>query len=109
MSLLDARGEAPRPNEQAVPAFFLYRNVPGRETLFDGVYRLMPGELVTWEPRYGLRRVQRQTLDDLRRPDAPTDDIAGRVEQTLAAVVADCAALRPGWGEARTSARPGGA
>jgi asparagine synthase (glutamine-hydrolysing) len=94
--LVDARGVAPRPNGGAVPAFFLYRCVPGRETLFDGVYRLMPGEVITWEPGHGLRRVQRHTLDDLRGPCGPTGDQAGRVEETLAGIVADCAALRPG-------------
>jgi asparagine synthase (glutamine-hydrolysing) len=94
--LLDARGVAPRPNDGAVPAFFLYRCVPGRETLFGGVYRLMPGEMVTWEPHYGQRRVQRQTLDDLRGPCAAAGDLASRVEETLGGVVADYAAVRPG-------------
>src|SRR5439155_2096527 len=93
--LLDARGVAPRPNDRAVPAFFLYRCVPGRETLFDGVYRLMPGELVTCEPHYGHRRVQRQTLDDLRGPCVPAGDVPSRVEETLGEVVADYASLRP--------------
>jgi asparagine synthetase B (glutamine-hydrolysing) len=93
--LLDARGVVPRPNDGAVPAFFLYRCVPGRETLFDGVYRLMPGELVTWGPHRGLRRVQRQTLDDLRGACVPAGDLVGRVEEALAGIVADYAALRP--------------
>jgi asparagine synthase (glutamine-hydrolysing) len=94
--LLDARGVAPRPNDRAIPAFFLYRCVPGRETLFDGVYRLMPGELVTWGPQRGLRRGQRQTLDDLRGACVPAGDLVDCVEEALAGVVADYTALRPG-------------
>ena len=93
--LVDARATPPRANARAVPALFLYRSVPGRETLFDGVYRLIPGELVTWAPRHSCRQVQRQTLDDLRRPDAPCADPVRLIENTLGQVVADGAALRP--------------
>ncbi len=93
--LVEARGVPPRPNEGAIPAFFLYRCVPGRETLFDGVYRLMPGELVVWDVQHGLGRGQRQTLDDLRQ--APRDgDAVDLVDETLGRVVADCSTLRPG-------------
>jgi asparagine synthase (glutamine-hydrolysing) len=94
--LVDALGEAPGPNDGALPAFFLYRCVPGRETLFEGVFRLMPGEIVTWDPCHGLRRSFAQTLADLRRPRPRGADPVSLVEETLSTVVADCSALRPG-------------
>ena len=34
--LVEATGISPRPNEAVLPLFFLYRFVPGRQTLFDG-------------------------------------------------------------------------
>src|SRR5579871_1235050 len=69
--LVDACHDRPRANRDVLPAFFLYRWVPGRETLFDGFYRLLPGEQVLWDLR-GLTRVQRHTFGDLR--DAPIND-----------------------------------
>src|SRR5438067_4373068 len=36
--------ETPRPNQDDLPAFFLNRMVPGRNTLFAGFHRLLPGE-----------------------------------------------------------------
>jgi asparagine synthase (glutamine-hydrolysing) len=93
--LTDLDGGA-RPNRDALPAFFLYRCVPGRETLFADFYRLLPGELVCWDAR-GLRRVQRHGFADLRA-DGPTDweGALEGLEATMKAVLADCAALRPG-------------
>jgi asparagine synthase (glutamine-hydrolysing) len=92
--LVDAAGVTPRPNRDVLPAFFLYRCVPGRETLFADFQRLLPGEQVTWDER-GLTRRQRHTFADLRA-EQPAGDPAGHLEATLTAVLADCAALRPG-------------
>ena len=96
--LVDAREASPAPNANALPAYFLYRFVPGRETLFDGVYRLMPGEQLSWSPRQGLRRSFRQTMDELRLPEPPRGDPVGRVEATLTEILTDYAALRPATG-----------
>src|SRR6516225_943358 len=63
--LLDAAAVAPRPNRQALPTFFLFRCVPGRDTLLEGFRRLLPGEQVSWDA-HGLTRVQRHTFADLR-------------------------------------------
>jgi asparagine synthase (glutamine-hydrolysing) len=92
--LVEAAGEPPRPNAPALPAFFLYRFVPGRETLFDGCFRLLPGEQVTWDC-HGLVRSQRQTFADLVQGE-PIDEFAlERLGETLRQVLADCACLRP--------------
>jgi len=92
--LVDAAGTPPRPNEAALPAFFLYRCVPGPETLFDGFRRLLPGEQLTWE---GGRLVceQRHTFADLAGDPVPDRDALERLEETMTRVLRDCAAHRP--------------
>jgi asparagine synthase (glutamine-hydrolysing) len=92
--LVDTAGAAPRPNPDALPAFFLYRFVPGPETLFDGFLRLLPGEEVCWEAGRLTRR-QRHTFADLRGPAVAADAVE-RLDETMGRVLADCAALRPG-------------
>lgn len=93
--LVDAAHAAPRPNRDALPAFFLYRCVPGRETLFDGFFRLLPGELVCWDAR-GLTRVQRQTFASLRGRTIAEGEAVDRLDETMERVLLDCAQLRPG-------------
>jgi asparagine synthase (glutamine-hydrolysing) len=92
--VVGAAGETPRPNEAALPVFFLYRFVPGRETLFDGYYRLMPGEQVTWDC-HGLSRSQRQTFADLVQGEPIGESALERLDETMRQVIADCASLRP--------------
>jgi asparagine synthase (glutamine-hydrolysing) len=93
--LVEAVGRA-EPNRDALAPFFLFRCVPGRETLFDDVFRLLPGEQVCWS-RAGLTRSQRHTFADLRA-DGPRDldEAVGALDATMKAVLADCAAHRPG-------------
>jgi asparagine synthase (glutamine-hydrolysing) len=92
--LLDTTGTAPRLNQAMLPTFFLYRWVPGRETLLDGFYRLLPGELVSWDAG-GLTRTQKHTFADLRGDMIPTAESLPRLEATMDAVMVDCARLRP--------------
>jgi asparagine synthase (glutamine-hydrolysing) len=92
--LVDAAGVAARPNRDVLPGFFLYRCVPGRDTLFEGFHRLLPGEQLTWDAR-GFARVQRQTLGGLRA-EVINGDALVRLDATMAAVLGDCAAHRPG-------------
>ena len=70
--------------------------VPGRETLFDGFYRLLPGEQVSWDGRRP-DALQRHTFAGLRG-DGPREagDWVDRLEETMTAVLRDCAAHRPG-------------
>jgi asparagine synthase (glutamine-hydrolysing) len=92
--LVDGAGNAPRVNERALPAFFISRFVPGRETLFDGFYRLLPGEEVTWESS-GWKRVQRQTFASLRGSlIRPAEAVEG-LEATMNEVLGDYAARQP--------------
>jgi asparagine synthase (glutamine-hydrolysing) len=93
--LVDASGVAPRANREALPAFFLYRWVPGRETLFDDFFRLLPGEEVCWDAR-GLTRVQRHGFADAAGEEMDLDEAVERVEATLSAVLRDCSRVQPG-------------
>jgi asparagine synthase (glutamine-hydrolysing) len=85
----------PSANRDVLPSFFLYRCVPGRETLFRDVYRLLPGEQVSWDRR-GLTRQQRHTFGGLRGDAVGPAEALERTEATLTAVLTDCAAHRPG-------------
>ena len=92
--LVRAAGATPRENLLALPTFFLYRFVPGNETLFDGFFRLLPGEEVAWDGRT-IRRRQRTTFADLKSGSIPGDPVDA-VEETMTRVLADCQAHRPG-------------
>jgi asparagine synthase (glutamine-hydrolysing) len=84
--LVEVLTPRPRENANAMPAFFLFRLVPGRDTLFEGVHRLLPGEEVCWERESWTRR-QRQTLRQLT--ETPAHDPVERLQEVLSVVVAD--------------------
>jgi len=92
--LVAASGAARRPNRAVLPLFFLYRFTPGADTLFEGFHRLLPGEQLTWDER-GLFRVQRHTFADLREATPAGGDPLERLHETMASILADCAALQP--------------
>jgi asparagine synthase (glutamine-hydrolysing) len=92
--LVDLSAETPSANQDVLPAFFLFRCVPGRETLFSDLYRLLPGEQVCWDRR-GLTRVQRHTFAALQGALVPVGEAVDRVEDIMTAVLRDCAALYP--------------
>ncbi len=91
--LVEASRVTPRENLLALPTYFLYRFIPGAETLFDGFFRVLPGEQVTWDGRVVTRR-QRHTFADLVTTTFTGDPLAA-VEETTGRVLADCAAHRP--------------
>jgi asparagine synthase (glutamine-hydrolysing) len=93
--LIELASSRPRPNAAALPAFFLFRCVPGRETLFGDFYRLLPGEQLNWDRR-GLTRQQRHTFASLAGLVVGPAEALERVETTMAAVLTDCLAHRPG-------------
>ncbi len=93
--LAELSGKELTANRDVLPAFFLFRCVPGRETLLNDFQRLLPGEQVSWDQR-GLTRRQRLTFADLRGPTIPAPEAIDAVERTLAEVLADCGAHRPG-------------
>src|SRR5262249_34958516 len=85
----------PRQNTSLLPALFLFRFVPGRHTLFDGFYRLMPGEQIVYD-LHGIRRTQRETFAGLRH-SIPINGHAGeQLEDTMRQVLAHYAAEQPG-------------
>jgi len=83
-----------RLNQNALPAYFLYRFVPGRETLFADIHRLLPGELVTYSGS-GLQRIQKQTFADLQGPAAPDHSVVDAVERVMGDVVGAAARSAP--------------
>jgi len=84
----------PVPNQSVLPAFFLFRSVPGRETLFRGVNRLMPGELLSYgEDGLSLRRLQ--TFADFEEPGPTTAEVVDRFEETMARVMRNIAEIDP--------------
>ncbi len=93
-ALVAASGETPTPDRAVLPTFFLYRTVPGRDTLFDGFHRLLPGEQVCWDAR-GLTRLQRHTFSDLRGRPVAEAEALDALEATADAVLRDCADHRP--------------
>src|SRR5271165_6117384 len=92
--LVDLSEQVPRANRDVLPAFFLFRCVPGRETLFEDHFRLLPGEQISWDRR-GMTRVQRHTLATLHGDRVPDAVALDRVEEIMSAVLLDCAALYP--------------
>jgi asparagine synthase (glutamine-hydrolysing) len=93
--LVRASATMPRANHAVLPAFFLYRCVPGHETLFLDHYRLLPGEQLTWQDGRTERR-QRHTFADLTESAPSSGDFVESLERTMSAVLLDCAVLRPG-------------
>jgi asparagine synthase (glutamine-hydrolysing) len=92
--LVDLSAQWPGANIDVLPAFFLFRCVPGRETLFRDCYRLLPGEQICWDRR-GLTRVQRHTFASLHGETVPSGEALDRVEEVMATVLLDCGALYP--------------
>ncbi len=92
--LVDAVGGTPRVNEQALPAFFISRFVPGRETLFDGFFRLLPGEQLTWDAG-GLERIQRQSFASFDGEPITEAEAVRGLEATMNDVLGDYAARQP--------------
>ncbi len=77
-----------RPNDEELPAFFLNRMVPGRNTLFTGFLRLLPGEQL--QVREGhIRRSLIRTLDDLREGRVIDREALDRLEATTQQICAD--------------------
>jgi asparagine synthase (glutamine-hydrolysing) len=92
-TLVEAARVTPRENLLALPTYFLFRFVPGAETLFDGFFRVLPGEQITWDGRVTTRR-QRHSFADLLTSTINGDAIAA-VDETTARVLVDCAAHHP--------------
>jgi asparagine synthase (glutamine-hydrolysing) len=92
--LLAASRVRPELNQRVLPALFLFRTVPGAETLVKGFSRLLPGEQICWDAR-GLTRLQRHGFADLQGPAIPGADALASLQTTLREVLGDYAAFKP--------------
>ncbi|MFO0930459.1 MAG: asparagine synthase-related protein [Gemmataceae bacterium] len=92
--LVDLVEDAPAANRDALPSFFLYRCVPGRDTLFAGFHRLLPGEQVCWDRR-GFTRSQRHTFASLAGSRIDATEAIDAVDHTMTAILRDCQAAQP--------------
>jgi hypothetical protein len=93
-SRLAGAGDGARLCRDALPAFFLFGRTPGRDTLFDGCRRLLPGEEAVWDGR-PVRVRQRRCLSDLCGTPARDAEGAGDLVDTLRVVLADLTAGCP--------------
>ncbi len=88
-------GLSPRPNEAMLPALFLFRMVPGHNTLFEHISKLMPGEMIAW--RDG--KIERQQVLTMKMFDEPrkTDEAESveRIESVLEEILGDCRRRSP--------------
>lgn len=84
----------PPPNAAASPVVFIARYIPGRETLFQGVFRVRPGEFVRITRGTASWRLL-QTFQDLVDPTLRTRDAVDEVESSLQTVISEHAALDP--------------
>lgn len=91
--LVETSGIPRRPCVDVLPVFFLFRFVPGRFTLFDRVFRLLPGELLTFD-EHGLRRTQEQTFASLRSRENSAD-VVERIEATTRDILGHWATTHP--------------
>jgi asparagine synthase (glutamine-hydrolysing) len=93
-ALLAASGRPARVRGGVLPSLFLYRFVSGPATMADRVYRLEPGELLTFAGE-GLRVERVRTLGDLRGDPIPPGPAVAVVERTMADVLTDIRAHAP--------------
>lgn len=91
---LQADPDEPRPNNDDLPTLFLNRTIPGRNTLFAGWHRLLPGEQLT-RKQGRVFVVQRQTFADLREARPIRRDALDRLEAVMGEICADYHAQAP--------------
>jgi asparagine synthase (glutamine-hydrolysing) len=83
------------PNESMLPVLFLYRMVPGRNTLFDGIYKLLPGELVSWK-KGTCQHQQLRTMTQFQEPhQTGEDESIERTESVLDEILTDWYSRKP--------------
>ena len=96
-TLAHCTGRQQAVNRDRLPAFFLFRWVPGTDTLFEGLHRLLPGETLRYE-HDRLQREQTTHLANLSSETSPPATHAMAVEQLnglLGQVTRDIARVNP--------------
>src|SRR2546429_4945361 len=76
-AILAACGIAPAFNTAVLPEFLAHGFVPGAETFFRGVFKLLPGRTLSWSSRDGLQERRYWRLP-ARAHHAPTPPRHGR-------------------------------
>ena len=84
----------PVANADPLPSLFLYRYVPGRETLFKGIWRLMPGESVAFDDG-NYRRTQDRTLESFDSDKKFGRDAIDAIDDTMAQIIGDYKTIDP--------------
>jgi asparagine synthase (glutamine-hydrolysing) len=91
ISALLASGLVPRRlNPVAVASYLCYAYLPGRETLLDGVYELLAGEMLCYRDgkvsrsSYWRLPPEREPSDWLLRPSGPSQELRARLDQAVA-------------------------
>jgi asparagine synthase (glutamine-hydrolysing) len=83
--------KTPNANLSVLPSYFLYRFVPGAETLFETVYRLRPGELLVHDA-FGLSLEQVRTFCHFEEATKTKADSVDRLEDAMREISEDYAA-----------------
>jgi asparagine synthase (glutamine-hydrolysing) len=80
---------------EMLPVYFIYRFVPGGNTLFEGVKRLQPGEMLTYENgRLSVQQVQTfATFEELNKTNE--EESIERLEAVMAQVTRDHMVMAP--------------
>ena len=82
-------------DEQHLPHFFIYRFVSGQYTLFRNIFRLQPGELLSWEKdKQNIKRIQ-SVADLLETSRTDEQESVGRIESTMSEILQDWSELVP--------------
>lgn len=92
--LLRLAGATLEPNNEELPTYFLNRNVPGRNTLFKGFHRVLPGEQLQRKSQT-VQLMQRRTLGDLREATPIGREAPERLESLIGQIFRDYHAQEP--------------
>lgn len=94
-AVVDASGVSAEVNDADLPSLFAHRTIPGRNTLFTGFHRLMPGEQLQMQGGRSTCTL-RQTMGELDERNPIGREALDRVEATMSAICSDLAAESPG-------------
>ena len=81
-------------DEKLLPLFFLYRCLPGRETLFQNVMRLLPGDSLVFDSGK-VTHSRITTFDDYRGTVSIYADIIEQINDTIGTAVQSCVHAAP--------------
>jgi asparagine synthase (glutamine-hydrolysing) len=92
--LLDMMPSTPRPSQEVLPLFFLFRYVPGPRTLFTGISRLLPGAEAVFETTTAQVH-QRRTFAEFRKQETGSEDVVERLDVLMRQIARESHARTP--------------